>query len=247
MNPIHGLVTAVRTLTWLPVPGHDAASLASALPWFPAVGLLLGAALYGLCALSGATWPEGAALAVVAGGTLLTRGLHLDGLADSADGLFGGRTRERILEIMKDSRMGAFGGIAIALALLAKFALVSRLVGLHAPLWIIPAYVTSRTVQAVLAVTQPYARADGMAAPFLAEARPAHGLLALLVGIAAILSAGRMDVLWLVAFALGLALAMLLGRSFRRRVGGVTGDLIGATSELVEIAVLLYGCLMAAC
>jgi adenosylcobinamide-GDP ribazoletransferase len=227
------------------VPGRDAESFASSLPWFPVVGLLLGAALYGLCLLLGAGWPEGTALAAVAGGTLLTRGIHLDGLADSADGLFGGRTRERMLEIMKDSRMGAFGGIAISLALLAKFVLVARLAALDAAVWLIPAYVASRTAQPLLAVTLPYARETGTAGPFLAEASPRHALLALLAGMAAVACVGRLDIRWLVALAIGLAIAVLLGRSFRRRVGGITGDLLGAASEVVETAVLLYGCLAA--
>lgn len=241
-SPLGGLTTAIRTLTWLPVPGPEAASFASALPWFPLVGLLLGSVLYGLCLLSGATWPEGTALLVVAGGTLLTRGLHLDGLADAADGLFGGRTRERVLEIMKDSRMGAFGGMAILLILLTKFVLMTRLAGMGAASWIIPAYVTSRTAQSLLAVTEPYARTEGKAAAFVAEAKPLHGLLALLLAMVLILAVGRMSLPWLVAFALGLAVALLLARSFRRRIGGITGDLLGATSELTETAVLLYGC-----
>lgn len=244
-NPLRGLVTAVRTLTWLPVPGRDAESFASSLPWFPIVGLLLGSALYGLCLLIGPAWPEGAALAVVAGGALLTRGLHLDGLADAADGLFGGRTRERMLEIMKDSRMGAFGGIAIALVLLAKFVFVSRLAVMDATFWVVVAFVTSRTAQSVLAVAVPYARTEGTAGPFIAGARPAHALLALLLGMAAVALCGRMDTRLLAGFAAGLAISVLLGRAFRRRVGGITGDLLGATSELVETAVLLYGCLAA--
>lgn len=245
-NFFRGFITAIRTLTWLPMPGRDAASFASALPWFPLVGLMLGSAIYGLCLLLGTTWPEGTALAVVVGGTLLTRGLHLDGLADSADGLFGGRTRERMLEIMKDSRMGAFGGIAIALILIAKFVFVTRLANLDALAWIIPAFIVSRTAQAVLAVTVPYARADGTAAPFIAEARPVHAILALLLAIGVIVTVGRSNILWVVSLAIGLALTTLLGRAFRRRVGGITGDLLGATSELTETTVLLYGCLAAA-
>jgi adenosylcobinamide-GDP ribazoletransferase len=243
VNPLGGLVTAIRTLTWLPVPGRDAESFASSLPWLPVVGLLLGAALHGLCLLFGAGWPEGAALAVVAGGTLLTRGIHLDGLADSADGLFGGRTRERILEIMKDSRMGAFGGIALVLVLLAKFVFVTRLAACGATFWLVPALVASRTAQAVLAASFPYARSEGTAAPFVAGARPAHALLAILIGMATVACAGSFETRWLAAFALGLAVAALIGRAVCRRLGGITGDVLGATSELTETAVLLYGCL----
>jgi adenosylcobinamide-GDP ribazoletransferase len=111
---------------------------------------------------------------------------------------------------------------------------------------VIPAFVVSRTVQAVLAATEPYARTDGTAGPFLAGAKLVHGLLALLLSMSILVSVGQLNILWLVALALGLALALLLGAAFRRLVGGITGDLLGATSELTETAVLLYGCLAAA-
>jgi len=242
---LSGLVTAARTLTWLPIPGRDAVSFASALPWFPLVGTLLGLILYGAALVTGQGWPGGTAILVVAGGTLLTRGLHLDGLADSTDGLFGGRTRERALAIMKDSRMGAFGGIVLVLVLLAKFVAVSRLVSLSATIWIIPAYIASRTVQAVLAASMPYARAEGgTAGSFVAQAGPRHAMLALAVAIALVVGLGGPNWRWPAALGMALCLAVLLGAGFRRRVGGITGDLLGASSELTELAVLFYGCLL---
>ena len=241
-----GLVTATRTLTWLPVPGRESASFPSALPWFPLVGAFLGLALHGAALLTGQSWPGGTALLVVAGGALLTRGLHLDGLADAADGLFGGRTREQALAIMKDPRMGAFGGIALVLVLLAKLVAVSRLVALSATGWLVPAYVASRAVQAGLTGCMPYARESGTAGAFVTQAGPRHAVIAIAVAVALIVGIGGPGWRWPAALAMALCLAVLLGAGFRRRVGGITGDLLSAASELTEVAVLLYGCVLLA-
>jgi adenosylcobinamide-GDP ribazoletransferase len=240
--PFSPLTTALRTLTLLPAPGRDAQTLAAALPWFPAVGALVGGALYGLMAaamrLPGGGWPAGAAAAAVLGGTLLTRGLHLDGLADWADGFGGGRDRESTLRIMKDPSVGAFGTLALVGALLAKWVAFERLAGCGTGLWVVAACVAARTVQVDLAVWLPYARAEGGTAEgFVRDSRPAHFLAAL--ALAAALVVGLCGPVG----ALALGAAGLAGRAFgwwcRRRVGGVTGDLLGAASELVETALLL--------
>src|SRR5512145_1363019 len=121
---LHGLVTALRTLTILPVPGSDASDMSRALPWFPLVGCLLGFLLWGLAwgfGFMAVFWPGGTALVVVAASAILTRGLHLDGLADWADGFGGGRDKERTLAIMKDSHVGAFGVIALIIVLIARW------------------------------------------------------------------------------------------------------------------------------
>jgi len=119
-----GLVTAFRTLTILPVPGRDAGEMASSLPWFPVVGGVLGSLFAALALvtneLSGGHWPGGAAAAALAGGIVLTRAIHLDGLADWADGFGGGGDRKKTLAIMKDSATGVFGVTAIVAVLLIK-------------------------------------------------------------------------------------------------------------------------------
>lgn len=239
---LRGLVTAVRTLTVLPFPGRDAGNPADSLPWFPLVGAALGAALYGAARLCGMLpddgRPELAGLAVALGGAMLTRGLHLDGLADWADGFGGGRDRESTLAIMKDPHTGAFGVIAVAGALLAKFAAAARLADSGTALWILAALVASRTVQVDLACAMPYARTEGgKAGPFVAGARPVHRVLAVVAALAVL--AGALGP----AGVLALAGALLIGRIFgawcQRRVGGITGDLLGAASEIVETALLL--------
>lgn len=121
----------MRTLTVLPVPGRDAEKLCDALPWFPVAGFLLGALLYtagrGALALMPSFWPQAAGLLVVAGSAWLTRGLHLDGLADCADGFGGAHDKTKILAIMKDPRVGAFGVVALVIALLGQWVCVTRL------------------------------------------------------------------------------------------------------------------------
>ncbi len=236
-----GLISALRTLTIVPVPGRDAPSLAQALPWFPLVGALLGLLLYGIATgaqLLGIEWHQGTALVLLAIGTILTGALHLDGVADAADGLGGRRDRERALAIMKDSSTGAFGVIALCVVLLAKFVALSRLLELDGAAWIVVAMLVSRTMMVELAVGQPYARAEGgTGAPFVSEARWFHRLLAWVVAIGVLaLFAGPTA---LAALAIGAAITWLYGLWCRRRLGGITGDMLGAGNELVETALLI--------
>jgi len=216
--------------------------MAASLPWFPCVGLVLGAGLYGVTLLAALSpwgvWTGGAAFLVVAGGVILTRGLHLDGLADAADALGSLAPRERMLEIMKDSRVGTFGVLALVLTLGAKWVAVARLVESGTAVCIVAAYVASRAAQAELATVLPYARAEGgTARGFVGGARGGHRLAAWIFALAiAGVACGPAGIGALVG---GWSVARLLGRRFRKVLGGVTGDLLGATSEIVETVVLL--------
>jgi len=238
---IRGLVTALRTLTILPIPGKETERMADALSWFPVVGCLLAAILLalarGLDFVTGG-WNEGSAAVVLAVSAILTRGLHLDGLSDWADGFGGGNTREATLTIMKDPRAGAFGGVALVLVLVAKWAAFSRLIETGAFHWVVPAFVVSRMAMVELAVCLPYARSEGgTGAPFVNGARTFHRFISLLTALALVLAwGGRAGLVLMIA---GWALCHLLGLWFRRRVGGLTGDLLGACSELVETGLLL--------
>jgi len=242
-----GLTNAIRTLTILPLPGDPgeagaaSSGMATALTWFPCVGLVLGAGLFGLTLLAGflpgGGWAGGAALVVVAGGVLLTRGLHLDGLADAADAWGSLASREKMLVIMKDSRVGTFGVLAIVVILAAKWIAVARLVESGTAVWIVAAYVVSRAAQVELACALPYAReGGGTAEGFVKGARLSHRLgawaLAILITVAALGPSGAVALLggWIVARA--------LGWRFVKMFGGVTGDLLGAASEIVETTVL---------
>jgi len=234
-----GLVTALRTLSVLPVPGRGAQDMSAALPWFPAAGCLLGLLLYGLALLAGlAGWPAGTATAVLVGGVLLTRGLHLDGLADCADGFGGGWDRERTLAIMKDSHVGTFGALALILVLLARWAALVRLAEAGLAFWVVGAYIVSRATMTGLAVRLPYARPEGgTGAAFVNGARPRHGFWALASAAGLVLMGfGAAGV---GALAAGWTLSGALGLWSRRRIGGVTGDVLGANCEIVETGVLV--------
>ncbi len=240
-NTLRAGVTAVRTLTVLPCPGRDAARFADALPWFPLVGALLGALLACLlAALTPLRWPLGAAALAVLANVLLTRAIHVDGLADMIDALGGGRTRERRLEIMKDSCNGAFGVTAVVLDLLLKTVALARLAETANVRAIIIVFVLARTAQAVIAASLPYARASGgTAAPFVAGATRRHALAAILIAAALIASLSHGNPLALAGTAIAAALVAGLSIFYRRNFGGVTGDLIGATNEIVETTLLL--------
>jgi adenosylcobinamide-GDP ribazoletransferase len=217
---------------------YDGPTLGVSLGWFPLVGLGIGALLAALDWVAGlALAPPAVAALLAACPALITRGLHLDGLADSADGLFGGHTPERRLAIMKDSRTGSFGATGIALVLLLQYAALLSLSGpaRWAVLLLVPAL--ARAAMVVAVALFPYARPEGLGRLYHAHARPgpllaAAGTSALLA--LALLGAGGL-VLWLVAG----GLALLLGRFASARLGGLTGDIYGAVGVLTEVVLLL--------
>lgn len=232
---LNSFVSAMRTLTAIPVPGTDCKKYEDSLYTFPLVGALLGGLLW-LVAETDQWLPQLVTAAfMVLAQTLLTRGFHLDGIADTADGFGGGYTKERSLEIMKDSTVGAFGGIAISLTLLLKFVLFYSLISINHTEVIFAAMVISRTAQVFQCVTLPYARPNGTAAAAVKNANQTHLTVALLLG-AALLLISKPASLWLLP--IGLLAAFLWGLYCRKRVDGITGDLLGATNEIVEIAVL---------
>jgi adenosylcobinamide-GDP ribazoletransferase len=233
-------VSAVRTLSLLPMPGREAERMTDALPWFPVVGALLGGILFGMWRLLDVVglgnWSEGVALILAASAAILTRGLHLDGLADAADGLFSMTNRARTLEIMKDSRIGTFGVLALVTILGCKWAALLRLVELKSVIWVVPAFVVSRVAMVELASSLPYARAEGgTGSPFVTTAGTRHKVIGWTVA-AIIVSA--VSPIALGALLLGFMAAKILGRVYLKQLGGVTGDLLGATCEIVETLLL---------
>lgn len=239
-----GFVTAVRTLSVLPVPGRDADNNASALPWFPLVGCLLGLVVYGISVLCGAfpggPWPEGTAALLVLVGIVLTRGLHLDGLSDWADGFWASRDRDRILEIMKDSAVGTFGTLALIIVLMIKWVSLARLITSDRAVWIVAAYIVSRTIQVDLAATSLYARpGGGTAAGFVDGARFRHRAVSLVLAV--ILLAAVCGPTGIAALVPAWLIGRALGMWSRKRIGGTTGDVLGAASELAE-TVILFVC-----
>jgi len=225
-------------LTALPAPRVAAApaTLAAAVGLFPLVGAVLGALIGGLGLVLDLLWPAGpTAAALLAAAALSTGGLHLDGLMDAADGIFGGQSIERRLAIMRDSRVGAFGVAAGSLALLAQYACLSALVGIDRLRALTAAAVVSRWAMVAAAAAFPSARAAGLGAVF----RDAVGWGALArATVFAVLIAALAGPLGLAALAVAGALTILIGRLFVRRLGGLTGDTYGALAVIVETAVL---------
>jgi adenosylcobinamide-GDP ribazoletransferase len=243
------LPLALTFLTKLPWPWRgpaDETALARSMFWFPWVGALLGLIFWGAWAGLQKMLPAPAAAALLLTLTVwVTGGLHLDGLADTADGLGGGHTPETALRIMKDSRVGAFGVISLILGLVLKFSLFLSLASQTRGAGVLLLFpVISRWSMVLLAYLSPYARAEGG----LGQAMTLGVSPRVLTG--ASLSAGGLALLilgtpGLVLFIAAAALVWLVRLYFQRRLGGITGDILGATNEVVEIMVLA-GALMLA-
>jgi adenosylcobinamide-GDP ribazoletransferase len=236
------LTVLPATLKRIPTPREISNSRA----YYPVVGLLFGLLLIGLergCREVFPIYLTAAVLlvALIAG----TRGLHLDGLMDVCDGLFGGDTRERRLEIMRDPRVGAFGMAGAAAVLLLKYgALVSllslsqvgsRSVDLKWPLLLFP--MLSRWSMVIVLAAFPYARSRGLASPFhQGSAKWATSAAAAAAAVASVLLGGTGGAAIFAGVSL---LAWLAGRAMAGMLGGLTGDTYGAINELAEAAVLM--------
>ncbi|MER9966962.1 adenosylcobinamide-GDP ribazoletransferase [Mesorhizobium sp. M0060] len=227
--------------TRLPLPGTDfrGRSLAAAIWAAPVAGLavaLVGALVYAVGTRLGLAGGSAAALTLAA--ILLATGcLHEDGLSDVADGFGGGKTRDRKLEIMRDSRIGAYGACALAVSLLIRWSVLSELAGpAHVFLALITAHAASRGLLGAFMHLLPPARSDGLSAE-------AGTVSAETAGIGAMLSAVALLALGLGGAFTALILLGLLFAAFRalclNQIGGQTGDTVGALQQLGEIAILL--------
>jgi adenosylcobinamide-GDP ribazoletransferase len=212
--------------------------------WFPTVGAVVGAVLGAAWWGAGEAWaPAQAAVIVVIADLAVTGMLHVDGLADSADGLLPPLgSRERRLEVMADPATGAFGVAAVVAVLLARVVALSGLAP-HA-LLLAGIWCASRTAMAVVAMTVPYARDHGLATAFLGPNPAARRTPVLLMGAVAagaLVAAGNDAPLVATAAALValLAVAVALAVLARRRLGGFTGDVLGAIGIVGETVALL--------
>jgi adenosylcobinamide-GDP ribazoletransferase len=232
------LLTAFQFLTTFPAVIRrmfTAQELGHAVGYFPLVGLALGGVFYGLVSGLRLIFPsQVVAVFVLVAWILLTRALHFDGFLDTCDGLFGGFTPERRLEIMRDSRVGAFGVAGGGLLLLAKFAAIVSLPHLSG---LVLAPVLGRWVLSIAIFAYPYAREKGLGRDMKDNVRwPQVILSTALTVLAAWLFAG-----WAGLLASALAGVVLwLGAGFiLRRIPGLTGDSYGALCEITELVVLL--------
>ncbi len=251
---LHDIARTVRFYSRLRVPAlpgetdlhgvPDATRMARAVP-FAGTLIAVPPALVLAATLGAGLGPLPAAAIAVAASVLTTGAFHEDGLADTADGLGGGHTRERRLEIMKDSRIGSYGGAAMMLALIIRAALVADIAARGGVLAACAALIAIAGLSRAAGLTPlallPPARSDGSAAIAGTPERPAYYVaLAASAAIAALASlAGGLS---LAGLAGGMALAALgsaiMTRMARQLIAGQTGDIAGATQQIAELALL---------
>jgi cobalamin 5'-phosphate synthase/cobalamin synthase len=237
------LACAFSFLTRLPVaPGSlfDGKTVARSARWFPLVGAVLGAMEAGaLWVLAPRLPAAAAAVIVVALDAALTGAMHLDGLADTADGFGGGRSREDVLRIMRDHAIGSYGAVAVVLALALKIATIAALAGsVRAIYALVLAPALGRWTAVLLGATQPYARPsedNGTGSPTRWIGRTELAVATVIAGGAAAACGLRGAAAWL----LTAIVANLWGRHSARRIGGVTGDTLGVAVMAAECLTLL--------
>ncbi len=229
----------------LPVPyrwsqGLEVDQYSRGIVVFPWVGMVLGAIAAAVFVLL-APWcgTPLAALFYVLALALLTGGFHLDGLADTCDGLFSARTREKMLDIMRDSRLGTHGGLGLIFVLVAKVLVVNELAVRGVSMWpvLILASVVGRSAVVLLMYRQRYARDNGLGNIFIGKISLSQTVITLLTGavLCFLLLPGAGLLAWLITT---LAIA-LIGHAIRRTLRGQTGDTLGAAIELGEVIFLL--------
>lgn len=240
---MRSLLLALQLLSRFPVPqlrtAPQAHELGQAVLFFPLVGLLIGALLAGGAALLTTVSPGIVAALLLCGWVVSSGGLHLDGLADCADAWIGGQgQRQRTLDIMHDPRSGPMAIAVVNLLLLTKFAALQALLGQpHPYLVLLVAPLLGRAVMVLLLLTTPYARPTGLAAPYAQHLpRRSCGVLLVLLALALLLLLGTLGAAMLVALGVGV---LVLRHAFMQRLGGITGDTLGAACELMEALVLV--------
>ncbi len=247
---MRSLLLMVQFMTRYPIPvtiDFTADRFVHGMKWMPVVGLLIGlpAALLVLL-LSPLVGYQAAVLAGLIYQIGITGGLHLDGLADSADGLFSYRPRERVLEIMRDSTLGTNGVIALTLAVLTKYVLLQSMPQTCGLLALVSAPILGRTASTWHAASAEYAREGGGMGQFVNRTKPRHAVPALIcslvmLGILFFAAGTPLPMLLLLLACLHLVCVgggVLLARYVTGRIGGITGDTIGAAIELTEIGSL---------
>lgn len=238
-GPLTPLGEALRFLTILPLPGLVSAAeggMGPALACFPLAGLVIGVLLSGVGWLAGLLWNGSVqAVLIVVAWAIVTAGLHLDGVSDTFDAVLSWRSRERKLEIMKDSRIGALGALALVSILLLKCALIGAAGPAWAPaIWLAP--VLARAAQLHGMFWFPPARPDGMGQSVKAQMRLDHVLVGSVV--AAVLAVAIGQLRGVIALALVAGTTYALCRWWVRDLGGLTGDTYGALAEICEVVAL---------
>jgi adenosylcobinamide-GDP ribazoletransferase len=237
------ITTAFQFLTRLPLIRltYKPEALVRAAKFFPLVGLAVGVGGAGIYWLLSPHLPIAiVALVIVVFSTLATGGLHEDGLADAADAFGGGWNRQQILDIMKDSRIGSYGALAIVFSVALRVLLLAYLPASRFVQYLISAEVLCRWIMLPLGAALPGARENASQGARIAG--KISGISLAVGTLTALCVAGyllRISMVW--PFATASAVTLLSGLYYKHRIGGVTGDCFGATSQLTLVAVYFCG------
>jgi adenosylcobinamide-GDP ribazoletransferase len=247
-------LVAIQFLTRLPIPqltGFQTSWLSESARFFPLVGALVGIIAVGIWWICGLFFPPLVAVGLMMSASLLLTGaFHEDGFADVCDGFGGGRTRDAVLAIMKDSRVGAYGAIGVVMMLGLKWAVLVSLPYAAFPIIVIGAHVVSRWCAISVIWRLPYVRADveakskPLADSLSAAAWLLSGVLGALILLPALLlidpaARSQLALALLAALTLSGITTGLAAGYFKSRIGGYTGDCLGATQQLAELSFLL--------
>lgn len=237
---IKQLIILIQFMTRIPVfvnVEYDEEKLGKSIKYFPLVGAIIGIFLYGINILAGKITVNRqiAAMIIIIAEIFITGLIHIDGLADTADGLFSYAEKEKILEIMKDSRVGTNGAVALILYFMTKVILLSEI----RPEYIILYPVISRLSTSINAGLGEYARKNGMSNEIIAKNGKKEAVISIIITM--ILSFIILKVKGLIILIFAILFILLLMKGVKRKIGGITGDTMGASLELTSILVLLAG------
>lgn len=237
---MRSFTAALGLLTAVPIGRKEVEglTLGRSVGWFPAVGALIGSMVGGVVWLTGEVFTGLVpATTGVVFGLLVTRGLHEDGLADTADGFGGGWTVDRRLAIMKDSRLGTYGTLALIVSVLMRVGLIAAIPRDDMVLVLIATHALARAGSVLMMLVLHPASQEGLGASYLeASSRPV-----LVAGVLSAVAIAGLCLGWgsVVAVAAVAGAVVAVGLLAKRKVGGFTGDVLGATEQVGEIAVLL--------
>jgi len=243
-SELDSLLGAISFFTRLRVPGkngHGEVALERAIRYFPAVGLLIGAIAALVFVAASLIWPKTLALiAAIAAAVVVTGAIHEDGWSDMVDGFGGGANPEKVLAIMRDSALGSYGALALAILIIARFFTLLEIDAALLPVVLIAGHAVSRLCATFVLGALDYARSEGKAKPFANRLGRGELVFATLCALAPLVFLPPWPAL------AGLLLALIatrwLARLYKRRIGGYTGDCLGATQQLAELA--FYGGLL---
>jgi adenosylcobinamide-GDP ribazoletransferase len=242
VQALNSFLTALSFLTRFPVRINSEAdhtiSLSKSITFFPVVGAIIGAITAGVYLILEPYLPRPVlSVIILALPVFVTGGIHFDGLMDTCDGIFSGRSRERSLEIMRDSRIGSMGAIAGILNVMLRYSVLLELPAAAMPVVLIAQASVGRLVMSLALHFFPYARKEGLGQGFAQDKKPVYAIWAVALGLLIIFFA--IGIAGLLIALVTITLTLFTAVWVERKLGGLTGDVYGALNEVSENIFLL--------